>query len=260
MSPAYAATYKLTIGTVDTTSTTIKGTATAKKTIKTTINKKTYTTTSDSKGNYSIKIPKQTAGQNVTVKLYVSGKVVKTSSKIVTLPLGGNEPKYAPKDWNSINRALESVNCYAYAVLKVCSTKYGYKIQPGELSGQRFTKLTEADIIAATKRDLNNSQIGKTIYSTTANAKPPKGFRKVALVIAPNEDYHWYEQDSQGYWSHKPGFSLVTNTDASKKVIYDPKVANRKYTYTVKTKNNNNNKYYYTLNYSTFCNYYMIGK
>ena len=27
----------------------------------------------------------------------------------------------------------------------------------------------------------------------------------VLLVVDPNNDYHWYRQDSDGTWSHKPG-------------------------------------------------------
>lgn len=31
----------------------------------------------------------------------------------------------------------------------------------------------------------------------------------VALVIAPGIDYHWYKQDSDGYWSHKPETEML---------------------------------------------------
>ena len=29
------------------------------------------------------------------------------------------------------------------------------------------------------------------------------------LVIWPNRDYHWYRQDADGTWSHKPGSTKV---------------------------------------------------
>ena len=31
----------------------------------------------------------------------------------------------------------------------------------------------------------------------------------VLLVVDPNNDYHWYRQDSDGTWSHKPGATKV---------------------------------------------------
>ena len=31
------------------------------------------------------------------------------------------------------------------------------------------------------------------------------GAYAVLLVICPDRDYHWYRQDADGTWSHKPG-------------------------------------------------------
>ena len=31
----------------------------------------------------------------------------------------------------------------------------------------------------------------------------------VLLVIGPKRDYHWYRQDADGTWSHKPGSNEV---------------------------------------------------
>jgi hypothetical protein len=49
----------------------------------------------------------------------------------------------------------------------------------------------------------------------------------VALVIWPNNDYHWYRQDKNGCWSHKPGETPVRNVDNSGNQIADPKTCNR---------------------------------
>ena len=49
----------------------------------------------------------------------------------------------------------------------------------------------------------------------------------MALVIAPNQDYHWYRLNADGTWSHKPGSEPVTNRDASDKIIIDSKKADR---------------------------------
>ena len=40
-------------------------------------------------------------------------------------------------------------------------------------------------------------------------------------------DYHWYRQNPDGTWSHKPGNTPVTNLDYAETLIYDPNTANR---------------------------------
>jgi hypothetical protein len=49
----------------------------------------------------------------------------------------------------------------------------------------------------------------------------------VALVIWPNNDYHWYRQDKVGCWSHKPGQTAARNIDNAGHQITDPKTCNR---------------------------------
>jgi len=49
----------------------------------------------------------------------------------------------------------------------------------------------------------------------------------VALVIWPGVDYHWYRQDDNGCWSHKPGSTPVTNLDDSGRFIADPLACDR---------------------------------
>ena len=53
------------------------------------------------------------------------------------------------------------------------------------------------------------------------------GYYKVALVIAPNRDYHWYRQNYDGTWSHKPGGTAVTDLDRKGNLIYDPESCDR---------------------------------
>jgi len=73
----------------------------------------------------------------------------------------------------------------------------------------------------------------------------PKGMTKAAVVTDADEDYHFYRQDSNEYWSHKPGSTDVTNKDATGRFIYDPQLATRKYPAS-------------TLNYDNFCGYFCI--
>lgn len=45
-----------------------------------------------------------------------------------------------------------------------------------------------------------------------------KGTYKIALVIYSKFDYHWYRQNPDGTWSHKPGYGEVMNKDFSGKL------------------------------------------
>lgn len=71
------------------------------------------------------------------------------------------------------------------------------------------------------------------------------GCYKVALVIAPEQDYHWYRQNSDGTWSHKLGPSPVTNVDAGNQIITDPETCNRNYSR--------------NLNYEEFVGFYEVS-
>jgi len=50
---------------------------------------------------------------------------------------------------------------------------------------------------------------------------------RFALVIAPGVDYHWYRQNPDGTWSHKPGWWTVRTFDDSSNTIFDPQLADR---------------------------------
>ncbi|MCM8532311.1 MAG: hypothetical protein NE330_14205, partial [Lentisphaeraceae bacterium] len=142
---------------------------------------------------------------------------------------------YEPNKWNN-NENQSSNNCYSYACNKPDkpdgTDRPPGKPQPGDESGQRFSSLTCADIIAAAKRD--------GLEDVSQNSKCPckKGWHLVQLVISPGDsrgpsirqpDYHWYRQDNNGKWSHKPGNGKATNKDASGNEIDDPSNADRDY-------------------------------
>ena len=59
-----------------------------------------------------------------------------------------------------------------------------------------------------------------------------KGFYKAFIAVDNKEgdkDYHFWRQDSNGMWSHKPGTTAVVNVDSDGKLIFNPLLANRKY-------------------------------
>jgi hypothetical protein len=84
---------------------------------------------------------------------------------------------------------------------------------------------------------------------TTFETKCPAHTSKISLVVDPDEDYHFYRQDKNGMWSHKPGGTEVTNKDATGRLIYDPGLAARNYT----TDDS-------TLDYDTSCGYFCLAR
>ena len=84
---------------------------------------------------------------------------------------------------------------------------------------------------------------------TRFQEKCPTGTSKIALVVDPDEDYHFYRQDKDGMWSHKPGGMPVTNMDSHGIKIYDPSICGRNY-----------NSLSSKLNYDTFCSYMCVPR
>lgn len=166
-------------------------------------------------------------------------------------PLSGSEPLYAPEFYNKTRRIRDSHNCFAYAFNHIevptgvdCNEQGCFKPfhQPGRKSG--FPKWNQVngkrcpDLLARLYADVPG------LKRTTFTRKCPAGMSKIAYVVDPKEDYHFYRQDRDGFWSHKPGATPVKRTDATGRAIYDPELATRNYM----DKGGN-------LNYSKFCGF-----
>jgi hypothetical protein len=150
------------------------------------------------------------------------------NDKILISPMTGSEPKYDPAKWNNNYNIKDTHNCYAYALNKIVSNRKG-KPQPGYYS--KFPSLNNNDykcnvFLKRLKKDI------PSLYVTKFNGKCKKGFYKAFIAIDPKQndhDYHFYRQDSNGKWSHKPGRTEVVNLDADNKEILNPALANRDY-------------------------------
>ncbi len=177
-----------------------------------------------------------------------------------SLPLSGYELDYEPDSWNktfvdlyedrSDTYVSDCTNCYSYAINAQVNPVNNLMntMQPGMSKGHILTeseiaqvdKLVGYIVDDAKNLDFDFSFVGK-------NEKCSKGTYKVALFI-DNEgkeyDYHWYRQNSDGTWSHKPGLSDVTNLDYDNKLIFDPQYCNRKLSDEI--------------NYNYFVGYYAI--
>lgn len=151
-------------------------------------------------------------------------------------PLNGSELEYEPSLWN--NKEKYKYNCYAYSL----NTKNHGFMQPGgigylTLKDLNKEKIEQGVLQDAAKYNFNFETIGK--YEV---CKP--GYYKVALVVAPNRDYHWYRQNYDGTWSHKPGGDLVINFDGNNEVILNPETCNRRI---------------HNIYYSTFVGFYQVN-
>ena len=161
-------------------------------------------------------------------------------------------PKYMPNLWNNLDKnTKDNTNCYSYAFdrMEVNADK---KLQPGELSTGKFNSYNCDEILNKLRSDYNTFNI----IQVPKNYKPPCNHYKIALVIddlGDEQDYHFYRQDSDGYWSHKPGKEEVRRVDASENLITDPETADRNY-----DKNDDNNNNETDNNYYKFCGYYSV--
>lgn len=174
-----------------------------------------------------------------------------------TSPLSGWEPSYDPDRWNEKKELRETHNCFSYAMnvndpkqIESCLESTNCNVpfhQPGSASGHpRFSASRSKTCPDMAARLLGDNP---SMSITTFEKRCPAHTSKIALVVDPDEDYHFYRQDTNGYWSHKPGGLPVTNLDALGKPIYDPQLANRNY-----------NTITSALNYDVFCSYMCVPR
>lgn len=179
-------------------------------------------------------------------------------------PLGGYEPPYEPELWNTDKAVQYSHNCYAYASnyldlkkVEICRNTIGCDVGfhvPGKEKGhQPFRQkqkrqknyMTCSDVVGRTMASLGGVIVG------FSDACPPM-MSKIAMVVDDKNDLHYYRQDSNGLWSHKPGGMPVTNLDGAGVRIYCPERAVRAYP--------KQNILDSGLNYKYFCCYMAIPR
>lgn len=135
------------------------------------------------------------------------------------LPTSGAEPPYQPGNWNAAG-VIANNNCYAYAT-NVMGNAFP---RPGRAGGQQPPFPGQAGYNCA---NFIAAAVSDGLVQANCNNACPAGSFKVALVLNPNTDYHWYRQDNNGNWSHKPGGGPATNLDNSRNPIVDPRTADR---------------------------------
>jgi len=124
-------------------------------------------------------------------------------------------PSYTPAFWNDGGTVQWNNNCYNYANNKRTDTF----AQPGQAAGSPWTALTCPAVDVAAVAD--------GIERLPASGACPKKECRIALVVWPGGDYHWYRLDTSGRWSHKPGGTQATDRDNSGNLITNPETADR---------------------------------
>ncbi len=150
--------------------------------------------------------------QNLKPPHQPSGKNGGTANR---LPISGGEPPYEPDQWNDHDGIQDNNNCYNYA----CNKMTGTFAQPGRASG-----FTPEDLGC---NEYNLAAESDGLVATDCDEGCDQCHYKVALVMDPGVDFHWYRQDDNGDWSHKPGETEATNLDDSFHPITDPRTADR---------------------------------
>ena len=165
---------------------------------------------------YIMKINKNNNNIPLLNKKNISGKKFS--------PLSGSELNYNPRVWNRSN-VVNNHNCYSYAMGKVIKN-LSDKAQPGYASG--FNYLNDNNMTCSNiKKRLLKDNPGS--YTEKFENRCLPGFYKVFLALDIGNDYHWWRQDSNKYWSHKPGSTNISNLDGSKLKIQDPLKSNRNF-------------------------------
>lgn len=132
-------------------------------------------------------------------------------------------PQYEPMVWNDGNGIQFGNNCYNYA----CDKQTNTYAQPGRAHG---ILLTQPDCqCRGASGPVHNGAVADGLISINCDTGCgcTRCYHKVALVMAPGYDYHWYRQDRDGRWSHKIGGSPATNLDNNGNIITDPRTAAR---------------------------------
>ena len=128
-------------------------------------------------------------------------------------------PAFAPSFWNG-SGIIGTNNCYNFAT----NRRTNSFAQPGRAAyGSNPRWPADMTVAAITGRALADG--ARRAGNCFAADLAPRML--MALVIAPQQDYHWYRKTSDGLWAHKPGRTASRNRDNSNALIRDPYWCNR---------------------------------
>ena len=173
--------------------------------------------------------------------------------------MSGYEPVYDPDRYNTNPLVQKTHNCWAYSMNVLdpaqltqclgkgpeCDLLYH---QPGGTKGLSSALQESRGRSCRVVDRLMRADV-PDLKPTTFEARCPAGSSKIALVVHPGEDYHFYRQDADGWWSHKDGSNKVKRYDAEGQPIWNPETAARDY----RPRGS-------FLNYKSFCGFYCAPR
>lgn len=167
----------------------------------------------------------------ITATAKISGAPTASYTVVVSeLPVSGFEITYAPELWN-YDPVQHGTNCYAYALNNQVEpgTNILCYMQPGKAGNGYILKedLTKSNLIDFIESDAE--KMGFQFIPVDKDEICANGTYKIAVVLDEKNDFHFYRQNPDGTWSHKPGQNPVTNLDAADQVITNPETADRFY-------------------------------
>lgn len=133
-------------------------------------------------------------------------------------------------------------NCYSYS-FRDLRQNLTQKPQPGFRNSEpplSTSQYTCPNFVERLKRDY------PLLQGSTKESLCPCGYHKIFLALDNQgyfRDYHFWRQDIDGTWSHKPGTSQPLQVDAKGKPILDPEKSNR---------------FFYPYDYSLSCGFFCV--
>jgi len=153
------------------------------------------------------------------------------------------ELRYEPDKWNQNIFIRKSHNCYSYA-LNLIEVKRTSKCKKKKTVSKKNICLRKHPMDKMKQFEFHScSELISSILEEFPKIKKvhkltlvPDGYYRVALFLLNRKDhhhlslndFHFYRQDSNGYWSHKDGWRKATNKDKTGKLITDPESVEKK--------------------------------
>jgi len=169
-------------------------------------------------GNFQYTVPYTLANEQYKVMVMsLNNSIQDVSDEVFSITHGiCAVPIYDQHKWNDNPNIKWHNNCYNYACDRIL---FNDKSQPGRASGH-VLNLYKCN-------EVTNASISDGLLKKEGSEPLEICYHKVALFVCPGIDYHWYRQDDNLQWSHKPGRSNAMNVDESGNIITDPRTANR---------------------------------
>lgn len=160
-------------------------------------------------------------------------------------------PRPQDRPWNE---RKEYFNCYAFATSgPEGPPRENLPMIPGVIGGKAISNFSPKELRDSLIR--RDGLIPAT--SPSPNDLPPamKGYYLVAAVVdnrpsIDRKDYHFYKQDKDGGWTHKPKNYEVSRVDASGNIIKNPLLADRDYRKVLR------GDFYFDRNYTDFVGFF----